>query len=82
MKGKFADEKSEAFYDDWNEGLHDGECYDGTRWYVLFREEGVILSEDEQGFVGASQYPEDEIEVAWRRCVAISVDWDNEGGKE
>lgn len=79
MKGKFINETAERLYTEWNDGRHDGECFDGECWHVLFIDpdwgHGHIITEDSLGFVDVSVYADDTIKSAWARSQEAAEAW-------
>lgn len=80
MKGKFSSETAERLYGEWNENLHTSDAYDGYRHYGLFIDfdggVGHILVEDEQGFVDAFPYPDEQIMAEWNQIVTECDKWE------
>ena len=79
MVGKFSSETAERLYAKWGENLHNADCYDGFRHFVLFIDfdggDGYILTEDEQGFVDVLTYSDDQIMEAWHIIQADVEEW-------
>jgi hypothetical protein len=82
VKGKFSNETAERLYEEWNDGRHTGDCYDGSRWYVLFIDmdggDGHILTECEQGFVDVLTYSDEQIMEAWHIIAAECEKWNED----
>lgn len=81
---KFSSPLAERLYEHSLEGFHDAEHRTSTHWYAFFdagyfshTDGGVILTEDELGFVYLTEYPAgSELITAWAEVCAIPAEVD------